>query len=101
MGALVFKDQDYRNKVHFTAYTLGANPSIFDCYMVLRGLKTLELRIIQSTKTAYHLAHFLEKHPSVESVIYPGLKSNKYHEIAKKQMRGFGGMLSFRVKGGK
>lgn len=69
--------------------------------MVLRGVKTLELRILQSTKTAYHLAHFLEKHPAVDSIIYPGLKSNKYHEVAKKQMRGFGGMLSFRIKGGK
>lgn len=87
--------------MHFAAYTLGANPSVFDCYMALRGVKTLELRIVQSTKTAYHLAHFLEKHPAVDSVIYPGLKTNKYHEVAKKQMRGFGGMISFRVKGKK
>ena len=88
-------------KALFAAMSIGVNPGIFDCYLALRGLKTLELRVVQATKTAYHLAHFLEKHPHVDSVIYPGLKSNKHHEVAKKQMRGFGGMLSFRVKGKK
>lgn len=101
MGALIFKDQDYAKKVHFAAYTLGVNPSPFDCYLALRGLKTLEVRILQSTRSAYHIAHYLEKHESIENVIYPGLKSNKYHEVAKKQMRGFGAMLSIRIKGGK
>ncbi len=101
LGALVFKNDEYRQKVHFTAYTIGTNPSPFDCYLALRGLKTLELRIIQGTKSAFHIAHFLEKHECVENVIYPGLKTNKYHELAKKQMRGFGAMLSFRIKGGK
>lgn len=79
MGALIFKDQDYGKKVHFAAYTLGVNPSPFDCYLALRGLKTLEVRVLQSTRSAYHIAHYLEKHESIESVIYPGLKSNKYH----------------------
>lgn len=101
MGALVFKDAEYRKQVFFAAYTLGACPSAFDCYLCLRSLKTLELRILAATRNAYHVAHFLEKHPAVENVIYAGLKSHKSHEIARKQMRGFGGMLSFRVKGGK
>jgi cystathionine gamma-lyase len=101
MGAVVFKDKALHDKVYFAAYSLGANPSPFDCYLALRGIKTLELRVIESTKNAYHIAHFLKKHESVESTIYPGLKDNKYHEVAKKQMRGFGGMISFRIKGGK
>lgn len=79
MGALVFKDTDYHKQVYFAAYSLGANPSPFDCYLALRGVKTLEVRIIQSTSTAFHIAHFLDKHPAVDSTIYPGLKTNKFH----------------------
>lgn len=101
MGAAIFKDKDLHSKVYFAAYSLGANPSPFDCYLALRGIKTLELRVIESTKNAYHVAHFLNKNEHVESTIYPGLKDNKYHELARKQMRGFGGMISFRIKGGK
>ena len=59
MGALVFKDEQYHKQVFFAAYSLGANPSPFDCYLALRGIKTLESRIIQSTCSAYHIAHFL------------------------------------------
>jgi cystathionine gamma-lyase len=101
MGVLVFKDREYRKKVHFAAYTVGVNSSPFDCYLALRGIKTLELRIRQATKNAYHIAHFLEEQNSVEEVCYPGLKSNKYHELALKQMRGFGGVVTFAIKGGK
>lgn len=79
MGALVFKDDEYRKRVHFVAYTLGACPSPFDCFLALRGLKTLELRVYQSTRSAYHIAHFLNTHKFVDSVIYPGLKDNKQH----------------------
>ena len=67
----------------------------------MRSLKTLEQRVYKATHNAYHIAHFLEKNENVENVMYPGLKSNPRHEIAKKQMRGFGGMISFRIKGGK
>ena len=101
MGAAVFKDKALHDKVYFAAYSLGANPSPFDCYLALRGLKTLELRVVESTKNAYHIAHFLTTSPHVETTIYPGLKDNRYHEVAKKQMRGFGGMITFRIKGGK
>jgi len=101
MGALVFNNEEFHKKVFFAACSLGANPSPFDCYLALRGLKTLEIRVRTATRNAYHLAHYLENHPHVESIIYPGLKSNKYHEVAKKQMRGFGDMFSFRIKGGR
>lgn len=82
------------------AKSIGACPGPFDCYLCIRGLKTLEVRTIQTCKNAYTLANFLENHPLVERVIYPGLKSHPQHELAKKQMRGFGGMISFLVKGG-
>jgi cystathionine gamma-lyase len=101
MGAAIFKDKELHDKVYFAAYSLGANPSPFDCYLAIRGLKTLELRVIQSTRSAYHIAHFLDKNENIDSTIYPGLKTNKYYEVARKQMRGFGGMISFRIKGGK
>lgn len=99
MGALVFKDKALHDKCFYAAASIGACPSPFDCFMAMRGLKTLEQRVITATKNAFHVAHFLEKHPTVEATIYPGLKSNKHHERAKKQMRGFGGMVSFRIKG--
>jgi cystathionine gamma-lyase len=83
------------------ANSVGANPSVFDCFLMLRGLKTLEERVIKSTSNAYHLAHFMEGNSAVETISYPGLKNFQFHEVAKKQMRGFGGMITFRVKGGK
>jgi cystathionine gamma-lyase len=101
MGALIVKDKELHSKLALAAMSIGANPSPFDCYLVLRSLKTLEARVIKATHNGYHLAHFMEHHECVENVIYPGLKSNPMHEIAKKQMRGYGGMLSFRIKGGK
>ena len=79
MGGLIFKEEAYKEKVFFAAVSMGANPGIFDCYLALRGIKTLELRVYQGTKSAYHIAHFLEKHPLIDSIIYPGLKSNKHH----------------------
>lgn len=71
-----------------------------DCYLALRGLKTLHLRMERHWQNAQALAEFLEAHPSVEKVYYPGLPSHPQHEIAKKQCSGFSGMLSFYIKGG-
>lgn len=68
---------------------------------MLRGLKTLEERVKKGTSNAYHLAHFMENNPAVEELAYPGLKNFAYHEVAKKQMRGFGAMITFKIKGGK
>ena len=101
MGALVFKDKAIYDSVFFASCSIGACPSPFDCFLALRGLKTLEQRVICSTKNAYHIAHFIEKHPAIQDVLYPGLKSNPSYDIARKQMRGFGGMMSIRIKGGK
>lgn len=101
MGCIVTNNEELYKKIFHVSFSLGANPSPFDCFLLHRGIKTLELRVIKSTGNAYHLAHWMEKNPNVESVIYPGLKSHPQHEIAKKQMRGYGGMISFRMKGGK
>jgi len=69
--------------------------------LILRSIKTLELRVKAHCKNAYTIARYLEKAPMCEKVLYPGLQSHPQHELAKKQMRGFGGMLSFYIKGGK
>jgi cystathionine gamma-synthase len=68
-------------------------------YLLLRGMKTLHLRVRQQNESALRIARFLETHPAVEAVFYPGLDSHEGHEIAKRQMRGFGGVMSFALKG--
>ena len=78
----------------------GAALDPFAAYLLLRGLKTLELRVSRHNENAMKVARFLEGHPDVERVFYPGLQSHPQHELAKKQMRGFGGMLSFSLVGG-
>ncbi len=78
----------------------GAALDPFAAYLLLRGLKTLELRVTRHNENAMKVASFLEGHPSVERVFYPGLESHPQHELAKRQMRGFGGMLSFSLVGG-
>ncbi len=81
---------------------LGAAVSPFNSFLFLQGLETLSLRVQRTVDNALELAKWLEKHPKVEEVIYPGLESNQYHELAKKYLQnGFGGVLSFKVKGGK
>lgn len=78
----------------------GAVPSPFDCWLTLRGIKTLPYRIKGHLHNAEAVAGFLDSHPGVIEVLYPGLPSHRGHEIAKRQMKGFGGMMSFRVEGG-
>jgi cystathionine beta-lyase/cystathionine gamma-synthase len=99
-GAFVTSDADIYNTVKFYQNAAGAVPGPLDAWLVLRGLKTLKVRVRQHQENALHLARVLEKHPQVERVYYPGLESHPQHELAKRQMRGFGGMLSFEVKGG-
>lgn len=99
-GAMVTSDDAFAERVRFLQNAMGAVPSPFDCYMVLRGLKTLSLRVERSCKTAAMIADKLSAHPKVERVYYPGLASHPGHAIAAKQMRGFGAMISFVVKGG-
>jgi cystathionine gamma-lyase len=99
-GFVATNDKDVAEKLKFLQKSIGAVPSPFDCYLAMRSLKTLAVRMEAHAKNAMAVAQFLEKHPKVEKVIYPGLKSHPQHDIAKKQMSGFGGMMSFYIKGG-
>jgi methionine-gamma-lyase len=100
-GIAVAKDLDYIQSLKFDYMCeLGGVMSPFNGWLLLRGLKTLALRMKQHEKNAQALAEFLESHPNVTNVLYPGLKSFAGNELAKKQMNGFGAMLSFEVKGG-
>ncbi|MDG1849508.1 MAG: PLP-dependent transferase, partial [Flavobacteriales bacterium] len=80
--------------------SIGPSQSPFDSWLVLRGIKTLAIRMEAHAKNAMEIAKFLESHPKIEKVIYPGLTSHPQHELAKEQMTGFGGMLSLYIKGG-
>jgi cystathionine gamma-lyase len=100
MGVLVTNDKELRDKLFFTSKTIGGTPGPFDCYLALRGLKTLKVRMDAHCRSAQIVAEYLEKHPKVEKILYPGLASHPQHEVAKKQMRGFGGMITFFLKGG-
>jgi len=100
MGVLVCNDVAIRDKLFFTSKTIGGTPGPFDCYLALRGLKTLKVRMEATCRSAMIISEYLESHPKVEKAIYPGLTSHPQHEIAKKQMRGFGGMITFFIKGG-
>lgn len=99
MGCLTTNDKELHDRLYFVAKSAGGCPSPFDCYMALKGLKTLKLRMEEHCKSAMVIARYLQNHEKVEEVFYPGLESHPQHEIAKKQMRGFGGMLSFNIKG--
>lgn len=99
MGALVVKDKDLAEKLYFIQNASGAVCGPMDSFLVLRGLKTLHVRMQRHCENATEIAHFLGKHPKVEKVFWPGLASHPNHSIAKKQMRDFGGMLSFATKG--
>jgi cystathionine gamma-lyase len=100
-GALVTSDDDLYQRLKFLQNAVGGVPGPFDSWLVLRGLKTLALRMRQHSANAMEVACFLERHASVKRVYYPGLPSHPQHELAKRQMiGGFGGMLSFEVRGG-
>lgn len=99
-GALALNDSAWYEKLKFLQFAIGAVPGPMDCFLVMRGLKTLHIRMEQHQKNALKIAQFLESHKNVERVIYPGLASHPQFEIAKKQMSGFGGMITFFVKGG-
>ena len=96
-GAVITSSDDLHEKVKFYQKAVGATPGPFDSWLVLRGIKTLAVRMKKHEENAKQVAEFLEKHPNVKKVNYPGLKSHPQHELAKKQMSGFGGMISFEV----
>jgi len=97
---VVGQNQEIREKVAFLQNAVGSISGPFDSFLALRGLKTLSLRMERHCASALRIAEFLETHPQVDGVIYPGLASHPQHELAKRQMRGFGGIITARVKGG-
>lgn len=99
-GAVVASSPELYERLRFLAGAVGATPSPFDCWLVLRGIRTLAIRMEAHCRNAMALARFLESHPRVERVYYPGLESHPQHEIARRQMADFGGMLAFEVVGG-
>jgi cystathionine gamma-lyase len=99
-GALMFNSDEIKEKIFFYQNAIGPSQSPFDSWLVLRGIKTLAVRMKAHEQNAIKIAAFLENHPKIQKVIYPGLKSHPQHEIAKKQMKGFGGMITFFIKGG-
>jgi len=100
-GALIVKDEELGSQLHFQQFATGATLGPQDSFLVLRGIKTLHLRVQRHCENGAKIAEFLLNHPKVERVYYPGLPSHPYHEIAKKQMiGGFGGMVTFTFKSG-
>lgn len=98
--AIIGDNSELIEKMAFLQNSIGAIASPFDSFMVLRGVKTLALRMKAHCDNALELASFLEQHPQIEKVIYPGLKSHPQHELAGRQMAGFGGIISAVIKGG-
>jgi cystathionine gamma-synthase len=99
-GAIVLKDQELADKVQFLQFGAGAISSPFDAWLTIRGIKTLAVRMERHSQNAQAVAEALVEHPSVERVFYPGLADHPGHDVASRQMRGFGGMLSVALAGG-
>ena len=100
LGGVICGSKPLVKQVYHYREINGATLAPMDAYSFIRGMKTLKLRVERQNENAMHIANWLENHPKVEQVNYPGLKSHPHHEIAKSQMSGFGGMLSFSVQGG-
>lgn len=99
-GALLTNDEELDTAFGFLQNGAGAVPGPFDAYLTLRGLKTLVVRMQRHSENAAVIAEFLDGHPAVDTVLYPGLPGHPGHDIAAKQMSGFGGMISIRLRGG-
>lgn len=100
-GLVALNDSDLANRIKFLQNATGAVPSPFDCYLTLRGIKTLPVRMDRHCTNAAAVVEMLAAHPAVAQVLYPGLATHRGHRVAAAQMRDFGGMVSFRLKGGK
>ncbi|NBV29991.1 MAG: cystathionine gamma-synthase [Chitinophagaceae bacterium] len=98
-GALAVKDEGLRDQLHFIQKSSGAVPGPMDCFLVLRGIKTLGLRMKAHCENGEKVANWLRNHPKVKKVYWPGFMDHPGHAIAKQQMKGFGGMISFELKG--
>ena len=99
-GIIITNDEEIHEKMKFVQKTIGAVPSPFDCWLTLLGVKTLHLRMKRHASNAQAVAEFLESHPQVEKITYPGLESHPQYAVAKEQMDGFSGMISFELKDG-
>ncbi len=99
-GIIITNSENISEQMKFMQKTIGAVPSPFDCWLTLMGVKTLSLRMERHCENAMAIAEFLEDHPKIKSVTYPGLKSHPQYEIAKEQMSGFSGMISMELKDG-
>jgi cystathionine beta-lyase len=97
-GILVFNSDEFYERLKFIQNAIGAILSPFDCWLLLRSVKTLAVRMERHNQNAMKVAEYLQSHPKVKRVFYPGLETHPQHSIAKKQMRGFGGMVSFEVE---
>ncbi|GAB4262226.1 MAG: cystathionine gamma-synthase [Saprospiraceae bacterium] len=95
LGAVVVKDQALADQLHFIQNASGGIPGPMDCFLVLRGIKTLHLRVARACENAEKIAHYLQGHPKVNKVYWPGFDSHPGHAVAARQMRGFGAMVSF------
>ncbi|MCA6075376.1 cystathionine gamma-synthase [Fulvivirga sedimenti] len=100
MGALVVNDPKLQEDLAFIQNSCGATPGPQDCFLVLRGIKTLHLRMDRHCENGEKIAHYLKNHPRVEKVYWPGFEDHPNHLVAKEQMRGFGGMISFTLVNG-
>jgi cystathionine gamma-synthase len=100
-GFVATNNENLVEHLSFTQNAVGAVPSPFDCYLVLRGIKTLAVRMDRHCENAKAVVNFLSQHPKVKQVFYPGLEDHKGHAIAKNQMKDFGGMVSFTISGGR
>jgi cystathionine beta-lyase len=101
MGALVCNDEEISKEMYRIQNSSGAVTAPMDSFLVLRGIKTLHLRMQRHCENGEKIAHFLATHPKIEKVYWPGFTTHPNHEVAKTQMRGFGGMISFTLKGNK
>jgi len=99
-GGLVVKDPGLAERIYFLQNAMGTCAGPQDCFLVLRGIKTLAVRMEEHNRNALEIARWLEKHPQVSAVLHPGLESHPQHMLALRQAQGFGGTFSFRVRGG-
>lgn len=100
MGSTATNDDKLHERLFFISKTTGGVPSPFDCYMAIRSIKTLSIRVERQNQNGLKLAQFLKGHNKIEKIMYPGLESDEFHMVAKNQQKGFGGVLSIVVKGG-
>lgn len=98
-GALIVNDKELADQLYFIQKSVGGVPGPQDCFLTLRGIKTLHLRVERASANAMRVAKWLYENPRIEKVLYPGLESHAGHAVAKQQMRAFGGMMSFLLKG--